>query len=76
MRNVGEERELEMERPLASPTGRRLQESGEKGRGLVEAFVYLLLVLATVATIYQFGREPVTFADIGVMHAQKVAAFL
>ncbi len=53
-----------------------LVDSEEKGRGLVEAFVYLLLVLATVATIYQFGREPVTFADIGVMHAQKVAAFL
>lgn len=53
-----------------------LVDSEEKGRGLVEAFVYLLLVLATVATIYQFGREPVTFADIGILHAQKVAAFL
>ncbi len=53
-----------------------LMDSEEKGRGFVEAFVYLLLVLATVATIYQFGREPVTFAEIGVMHAQKVAAFL
>ncbi len=53
-----------------------LMESEEKGRGLVEAFVYLMLVLAAVATIYQFGREPVTFADIGVMHAQKIATFL
>lgn len=53
-----------------------LVESEEKGRGLVEAFVYLLLVLATVATIYQFGREPVTIADIGVAYEQKIAAYL
>ncbi len=57
-------------------TYQMLVESEEKERGLVEAFVYLLLVLATVATIWQFGREPVTFAEIGVIHAQKVATYL
>lgn len=67
--------------PQATPvheesTYQLLVSSEEKGRGLVEAFVYLLLVVATAATIYQFGREPVTFADIGVMHAQKIAAYL
>ncbi len=67
--------------PQATPvheesTYQLLVSSEEKGRGLVEAFVYLLLVLATVATIYQFGREPVTFADIGVTHAQKIATYL
>ncbi len=50
--------------------------SEEKERGLVEGFVYLLLVIATVAAIWQFAHQPVTIADIGVNHAQKIAAFL
>lgn len=53
-----------------------LVDSEERGRGLVEALVYLLLVLATVVTIYQFGREPGTIADIGVAYAAKVAAYM
>ena len=55
-------------------TYQMLVEAEEKERGLVEAFVYLLLVLATVTTIWQFGRQPVTFAEIGHTHAQKIAA--
>lgn len=54
-------------------TYQMLIDSEEKERGLVEALVYLLLVLATVTTIWQFVREPVRFADIGVMHAEKTA---
>ncbi|HEY3662117.1 MAG TPA: hypothetical protein VGL24_03095 [Chthoniobacterales bacterium] len=55
-------------------TYQMLIDSEEKDRGIGEAFVYLLLFLATVTTIWQFGREPVRFADIGVMHAEKIAA--
>ncbi len=51
-----------------------LVESEEKGRGVFEAFVYLLLVLATVAAIVQFGREPIRIAEIGVNYAEKIAA--
>ncbi|MEO5719356.1 MAG: hypothetical protein ABIR29_12420 [Chthoniobacterales bacterium] len=51
-----------------------LVESEEKGRGAFEAFVYLLLVLATIATIWQFGREPFRIAEIGVNYAEKIAA--
>ncbi len=50
-----------------------LVESEEKERGLIESAVYLLLVVATTLTIWQFGRQPVTFADLGAAHAQKVA---
>jgi hypothetical protein len=57
-------------------TYQMLIESEEKERGLIEDIVYLLLVIATVATIWQFSHQPVTFADVGVMHAQKVAALL
>ena len=41
-----------------------LIQSEEKERGLVESIVYLLLVLATTTTIWQFSHEPVTFAQI------------
>ena len=57
-------------------TYQMLIESDEKESGLIEDIVYLLLVIATVATIWQFSHQPVTFADVGVMHAQKVAALL
>jgi hypothetical protein len=50
--------------------------SEEKERGIVEGIVYLLLVIATTTTIWQFSHQPVTFADIGAAHAQKVAALL
>jgi hypothetical protein len=42
-----------------------LIQSEEKERGLIEAIVYLLLVVATVTTIWQFSHEPVNFADFG-----------
>ena len=42
-----------------------LIQSEEKERGLIEAIVYLLLVVATTTTIWQFSHEPVTFAQIG-----------
>ncbi len=51
-----------------------LVESEVKERRLIEAFVYLLLMLATVATIWQFSRQPVTFPEIGIVHAEKIAA--
>ena len=57
-------------------TYQMLIESEERERGLFEAFVYLLLVLATMAAIWQFGREPVRLAEIGNVHAQKIAAYL
>lgn len=50
--------------------------SEEKERGIVEDIVYLLLVVATTATIWQFSHQPVTFANIGAMHAQKIAALV
>ena len=42
-----------------------LIESEEKERGFVESFVYLMLILATCASIWQFSHQPVTFANIG-----------
>jgi hypothetical protein len=42
-----------------------LIQSEEKERGLIETIVYLFLVVATTTTIWQFGLEPVTFAQIG-----------
>ena len=42
-----------------------LIQSEEKERGLIEAIVYLFLVVATTTTIWQFSLEPVTFARIG-----------
>ena len=53
-----------------------LVESEEKQRGVLEDIVYLLLVVATAVTIWQFGHQPVTFADLGDAHAQKVSALL
>ncbi|MGB8343134.1 MAG: hypothetical protein WCE51_16240 [Chthoniobacterales bacterium] len=53
-----------------------LVQSEEKERGLIEGVVYLLLVIATTTSIWQFGRVPVTFAEIGEVHAQQVAAWL
>jgi hypothetical protein len=38
--------------------------SEEKERGLIEGIVYLLLVIATTTTIWQFSHQPMTFADI------------
>lgn len=53
-----------------------LVQSEEKERGLIEGVVYLLLVIATTASIWQFSHVPVTFAEIGEAHAQEVAALL
>lgn len=53
-----------------------LVQSEEKERGLIEGVVYLLLVIATSTSIWQFSRVPVTFAEIGEVHAQQVAAWL
>ena len=50
--------------------------SEEKERGLLEAIVYLLLVIATMTTIWQFGREPVTFADLGSRTQESVTFVL
>jgi hypothetical protein len=53
-----------------------LIQSEEKKRGLIEAIVYLLLVIATMTTIWQFSREPVTFADLGASSQASITAAL
>jgi len=53
-----------------------LVESEDKERGALEDLVYFLLVVATALTIWQFGHQPVTFADLGDANVQKVAALL
>jgi hypothetical protein len=53
-----------------------LIQSEEKERGLLEAIVYLLLVIATSTTIWQFGQQPVTFADLGSSTQASVTAAL
>ena len=57
-------------------TYQMLVESEEKERSVIEDIVYLLLILATTVTIWQFSHQPVTFAEIGEAHADKVAALL
>ena len=57
-------------------TYQMLIDSEEKERGMIEVFVYFLLIIATVASIWQFTREPVTFADLGVTHVQNATAVL
>jgi hypothetical protein len=57
-------------------TYKMLVDAEEKERTVIEDIVYLLLVIATAVTIFQFGREPVKFADLGAAHAQKIAAMM
>ena len=52
-----------------------LIESEEKDGGVIETLVYLLLIVATAVTVWQFGNQPVTFADLGNGFAEKSAAF-
>jgi len=55
-------------------TYQMLVESEEKERGVIEIVIYLLLIAATTVTIWQFGNQPMTFADVGNAEAQKIAA--
>ena len=48
----------------------------EKERNVIEDIVYLLLVIATAVTIFQFGREPVDFADLGHPQAAPIATIM
>jgi hypothetical protein len=57
-------------------TYQMLVESEDKERSAIENFVYLLLVLATGVTIWQFSQEPVTFASLGNAQADKMTALL
>jgi hypothetical protein len=57
-------------------TYQMLVESEEKEHGIVEDIVYLLLVIATSAAIWQLSHQPVTFAEMGVEHAPDVAALV
>ena len=50
-----------------------LVESEERERGFIEDIVYLLLVVATSVSIWQFSHQPVNFAGVGV-DTQQVAA--
>ncbi len=43
-----------------------LVESEEKERNLVEDFVYLLLMVAVSAALWQFSHQPVTFTGLGM----------
>jgi len=52
-----------------------LIESEEKDGGVIETLVYLLLIVATAVTVWQFGNQPVTFADLGNVYAEKSVAF-
>lgn len=68
-------------KPNAQPvheesTYQLLIQSEEKERGLMEAIVYLLLVIATTTTIWQFSHEPVTFADLGSSTQDSITAAL
>jgi hypothetical protein len=56
-------------------TYQMLVESEQKERGVIEIVVYFLLIAATAVTIWQFGTQPVTFADLDNAHAQRIAAF-
>jgi hypothetical protein len=51
-----------------------LVQSEENKRSYVESVAYLLLILATCASIWQFGRQPVNFAGIGNAASQNVAS--
>ena len=53
-----------------------LIQSEEKERGLIEAIVYLLLVVATTTTVWQFSLEPVTIAQIGSSSREPVTFVL
>ena len=48
--------------------------ASEKERTVIEDIVYLLLVIATATTIWQFCQQPVTFVDLGADHAQTAVA--
>lgn len=50
-----------------------LIESEEKERGVMEDIVYLLLIIATSVTIWQFGHQPVTLADRDAVRVEHVA---
>jgi hypothetical protein len=47
--------------------------SEEKERGVIEDIVYLLLVVATSASIWQFSHQPVNFAGISRADEHKIA---
>ena len=51
-------------------TYQMLVDSEEKERGLLEAVVYLLLVIATALRSGSSRHQPVDFADLGVEHIQ------
>ena len=52
-----------------------LVESEQKERGVIEIVIYLLLAAATTVTIWQFGSQPVTLADLDRPPAQEIVAF-
>jgi len=51
-----------------------LVDSEEKPRTAIEDIVYLLLAVAIAVTIWQFGHQPVNFADFGRAPAEQVVA--
>jgi hypothetical protein len=57
-------------------TYQMLVNAEEKERNVIEDIVYLLLVIATTVTIFQFSREPVTFADLGAAQAERIATVM
>jgi hypothetical protein len=53
-----------------------LVQSEEKERSYFESLAYLLLIVATSVSIWQFSQQPVTFTSTGVAPSQEVAAQL
>ncbi len=52
-----------------------LVRSEERERVVFEDIVYLLLIVAALMTIWQFGNQPMTtLSQIGVNYAQHLAA--
>jgi hypothetical protein len=51
-----------------------LVQSEEKERSVLENVVYLLLVVATSASIWQFSHQPVTFNSLGVAASKDAVA--
>jgi hypothetical protein len=51
-----------------------LVQSEEKKRNFFESVAYLLLIVATSASIWQFSHQPVTFPSIGLAVSKTAVA--
>ncbi len=51
-----------------------LVQSEDKERNFFESVAYLLLIVAASASIWQFGRQPVSFTSIGLAASKNAVA--